>query len=88
MEQNGGMSHPSYKNETEVGQENTSISAAVPCVPSVPPQKSNIVEKTDAVADFIEDVEERAAIMEFDAGLPRIEADAAAYADCKGRHSL
>lgn len=82
------MPHLPHQSESEVGQKNTSISAAVPCAPPVPPQKSNAVEKTDPLADFIDEVEERAAIMEYDGGLSRTEAEARAREDCKKAHGL
>lgn len=61
-------SHLSHPGQNTVGRGKSSIHAAVPSVPPVPPKKH--MNKIDREA-----FEERAAIMEFDGGLSRAEAE-------------
>lgn len=62
------MSHLSHPGKNKVGRCKPSIHAAVPLVPPVPPKKHmNEIDR--------EAFEERAAIMEFDGGLSRAEAE-------------
>ena len=62
------MSHLSHPGQSKVGRCKPNIHAAVPLAPPVPPKKhSNEIER--------ETFEERAAIMEFDGGLSRAEAE-------------
>ena len=62
------MSHLSHPEQNKVGRCKPSIHAAVPLVPPVPPKKHmNEIDR--------EAFEERAAIMEFDGGLSRSEAE-------------
>lgn len=61
-------SHLSHRNKKEVGRRKPSIHGAVPRVPPVPPKKQITENEREAF-------EERAAIMEFDGGLSRAEAE-------------
>lgn len=62
------MSHLSHHDKNKVGRGKPCIHAAVPLVPPVPPKKHmNEIDR--------EAFEERAAIMEFDGGLFRAEAE-------------
>lgn len=66
-------SHPSHPGQNKVGRCKPSIHAVVPLVPPVPPKKHmNEIDR--------EAFEERAAIMEFDGGLSRAEAERLAAA--------
>ncbi len=73
-----------HQTENEVcSRKANKINTGSPCTPCTP----------FFAQDFTEDMEERAAIMEFDGGMTRQEAEAAAFADCKqplmngiGRH--
>jgi|SoiMethySBSTD1v2_1073268.scaffolds.fasta_scaffold352174_3 hypothetical protein len=60
------------------GRENTATTKRVPVVPNVPAQNTSEQCKTVCPHDVIE----RAAILEFCAGLPRKEAEALALAEC------
>jgi hypothetical protein len=51
-----------------------------------PAERQAIVALKDGLLDLIEGIEERAAIHEFDAGMPRSLAEDRALSDCMGRH--
>lgn len=65
---------------TEIIQQYQYYGHSVPLVPRVPRQNNDILRETDLMTDF----EERAAIMEYDGGMSRREAEALAEAEVFG----
>jgi hypothetical protein len=69
----------SHLQQNEVGQAEHSVHRVVPRVPPVPPISTS---NATAVSFDREAFDERAAIMEFDGGMSRAEAEAAAALIC------
>ena len=65
---------------TEITKQNQRTGFSVPPVPPVPPQNSVAVDESDLIDAY----EERAAIMEYDGGMSRKDAEALAWAEVFG----
>jgi hypothetical protein len=79
QDEGGHLSHLSHLEQNEVGQREPFIYRHVPLVPPVPPRLGS--SATDGSFDR-EAFEERAAILEFDGGMVRADAEAAAAVIC------